>query len=291
MHYLHAGEGRPTVLLHGLVGSSVNWRDTLRTLSSRASVYAFDQLNVGRSQRVPGLNPSLSLAADHLVGALDVLGLAEADIIGHSHGGALALMVAARAPERVRSLALFAPANPFSSLSDFLVRFYSTGVGRLAAKMGPYAPWPIQRFTLGRMYGHPGRILEGSLEEYISGLRLPGTVDHILAVVRNWFVEMAALESALTNIREIPTLLIWGDLDRAVSLHSAHILANKLAGSELVVVPGAGHIVFEEMPDEANRILIEWLGRGAKMAVLERVRAMRATVQSPPTLRHRSLGS
>jgi hypothetical protein len=69
------------------------------------------------------------------------------------------------------------------------------------------------------------------------------------------------LKAALRRVKRIPTLLVWGDRDCTVTLSSAVKLHRKLRGSELIVLPGGGHAVFEEMPEQANRIVLEWLGR------------------------------
>ncbi len=282
MHYVHAGSGRPLLLIHGLVGSTVNWGRNVPALAVDAHVYALDLVNVGLSQRVAGIDAGLGATADRIVGFMDALGLDQADIVGHSHGGALALMLAARHSERVRSLVLFAPANPFSDSSDTLVRVYSTTMGRQIARLAPYLPAVLQRFALGRMYGDPRRIAPDCLPAYIKELRMPGTVDHILAIVRGWFGDMAALKAALPLVAELPTLLVWGDRDRAVSLASGYALHRELSNSELTVIAGAGHILFEELPREANRIMLGWLTR------LERPAAARysGSVQSSREQRH-----
>lgn len=261
MHYLHAGSGRPMVLIHGLVGSSSNWRRNISVLAQEASVYAIDQLNMGESQRIHGLDASLVATADRVAAFMDAVNIAQADLVGHSHGGAVALMLAARHPERVRSLILFAPANPFSKLDRVLVRLYSTPLGRVAALTAPHLPIRLQRFALGRMYGNPARIADGCLQGYTDGLRVPGTIRHILTIVRGWFSNMAALKAMLPRVASVPTLLIWGDRDRAVEPHSAMQLQRVLWNSELHILRGAGHIVFEEMPEESNRMMLDWLHR------------------------------
>jgi pimeloyl-ACP methyl ester carboxylesterase len=238
----------------------MNWRRNIPALRKDARVYALDLLNMGESQRVNGLNPSLEATADRVAACMDALGLAEADIVAHSHGGGVATMLAARHPKRVRSLILFAPVNPFSDLGDLLVRFYSTSLGRLLALTMPYLPRRVQVFGLGRMYGDPSRIVDGSLEGYMEGMRVPGTLPHILAIVRGWFRDIAALKTALPRVTA-PTLLIWGDKDRAVDPASAVELQRRLRQCELQVVRGGGHIVFEELPEEANRLMLDWLLR------------------------------
>lgn len=259
LHYIHAGTGTPMFLIHGLIGSSANWCNNINALAQNASVYAVDMLNMGRSQRVEGLDASLRATANRIVAAMDVLGFAQVDIVAHSYGGAIALMLAALHPKRVRRLILFAPANPYSHASDLIVRIYSTMWGRYAARMLPYFPASIQRLALGQMNSGPGRIVDSCLQQIVDGLRCPGTLQHVLTIVHCWFNEMARLKAVLWRVWRIPTLLVWGDHDCTVSLDSAIRLHHKLHASELIVVPG-GHSVFEESPEESNRIMLDWLG-------------------------------
>ncbi len=84
--------------LHGLVGSSKNWNRNISFLAQDASVYAVDLFNMGQSDRVPGLDAGLAATADRLAASMDALGLDQADIAAHSHGGAVAMMFAARHP-------------------------------------------------------------------------------------------------------------------------------------------------------------------------------------------------
>jgi pimeloyl-ACP methyl ester carboxylesterase len=261
VHYQRAGTGRPLLLLHGLIGSARNWRQNIRFLSRHSSVYAVDLFNMGESERVPGLDAGLEATADRLAAFMDALGLAEADIAGHSHGGAVAMMFAARHPDRVRRLILFAPANPFCNLGHQLVRFYQTRFGIWLARQIPVLPRMLKATALGHMYGDPSRVSAGSLEGYIEGLHIPGTMDHILQIVERWFVDMGLLRSVLPDLTAKPTLLIWGDRDRAVGLPSGRELQRTLPKSSLMVIPGAGHIAFEEMPDICNRAMRDWLLR------------------------------
>jgi pimeloyl-ACP methyl ester carboxylesterase len=113
------------------------------------------------------------------------------------------------------------------------------------------------------MYGDPARIGEGCVRDYMNGLRVRGTIPHILEIVRVWSKDLAKLQAALPRIADIPTLLVWGDRDRAVSVASGERLRKECRAVELVVVPGGGHVVFEEMPEESNRILLQWLRAGS----------------------------
>ena len=76
----------------------------------------------------------------------------------------------------------------------------------------------LKATALSRMYGDPSRVSSGALDGYTEGLHIPGTMDHVLQIVQRWFVDMGLLRSALTGLAAKPTLLIWGDRDRAVGL-------------------------------------------------------------------------
>jgi 4,5:9,10-diseco-3-hydroxy-5,9,17-trioxoandrosta-1(10),2-diene-4-oate hydrolase len=259
VHYQFSGAGSPLLLLHGLVGSGRNWRRNVGFLSRYASVYALDLFNMGESERVPGLDAGLEATADRIVRLMDALNLSSADIAAHSHGGAIAMMLAARHPERVRKLILFAPANPFCDAGRQLIRFYNTSVGALFARTVPSLPRMLHATALARMYGDPSRVAAGSLETYTTGLRIPGTVDHLLQIVGRWYDDMRLLRSALVNLAGKPALFIWGDRDRAVLLPSGQRLQRMMPNSKLLVIPGAGHLPFEELPEQCNQAMGEWL--------------------------------
>ena len=259
VHYQRAGNGPPLLLIHGLVGSALNWRLNIEDLAKDSTVYAIDLLNMGQSDRVPGLDAGLEATANAIVRWMDAVALERADVAGHSHGGAVAMMLAAQHPERVGKMILFAPANPFCDLGRQLISFYKTRPGHLLAKLIPVLPMFIKATALGRMYGDPSRATRASLEGYTAGLSTPGSVDHVLQIVQRWYSDMAVLRSVMVRLTSFPALLIWGDRDRAVGLSSAEQLRQGMPQSELLVLPGVGHIAFEEMPEICNRAMREWL--------------------------------
>lgn len=293
VHYQRAGWGRPLLLLHGLVGSARNWRQNISFLARDSAVYALDLFNMGESERVRGLDAGLEATADRLVAYMDAVGIAEADIAAHSHGGAVAMMLAARHPARVRSLILFAPANPFCDLGHQLIRFYQTRFGSWFSRLIPWLPRMLKATALSRMYGDPSRVSEGALEGYIEGLYIPGTMEHVMQVVARWFVDMGLLRSALAELAVKPTLLIWGDRDRAVGLTSGRELQRMLTRSKLLVLPGVGHIPFEEMPEVCNQAMRDWLASplpADSKATIVRTREVFAFLGKPVELEAGSAG-
>jgi pimeloyl-ACP methyl ester carboxylesterase len=255
MYALAAGSGEPLVLLHGLLGTAAGWLPSMTLLARHAQVFAVDALGIGNSDRVPGLDASLEASARRLARWMDSQSLPVVDLLGTSHGGAVALCFAGLFPDRVRSLTLHAPANPFCVQSRPQIRFAGTLPGRLLASWLPVAPAMLQRIALSRMYGDPARLRPGSLEEYVTSLRVPGTVDYVLSILHSWIPDMTALAPMLPRMRRLPIQLLWGAQDRAVSIASAMRLRAVLR-APLEVMPGLGHLPFEEDPETfAERVL------------------------------------
>jgi pimeloyl-ACP methyl ester carboxylesterase len=247
MYSLQAGVGRPLILLHGLLGAAVCWRPAMQALARRARVYALDALGMGRSARVTGLDASLRASADRLRLFMDQEGIERADLCASSHGGAVAMTFAALYPGRVRSLILQAPANPFCSRSRPQIQLFRSPFGQWLGRCLPHAPRQFQAVALERMYGDPARVEPGTLENYVHSLRIPGTIDYVLSVLSCWTEDMAQLKRLLKRLRGLPCLLLWGTHDRAVSLASGEALQRAL-GAELDLLPGLGHLPYEEQP-------------------------------------------
>jgi len=261
MHCLQAGAGPELILLHGLLGTASTWELTIPRLAQESTIYAVDALGIGESERVPGIDAGLVAQADRMIEFMDASGIGSADFLATSHGGAVALTLAAKYPDRVRNLLLHAPANPYSHLADPLINFYLSGLGAWFAHRIATLPASMQSLALGRMYGDPSQVRDGSLAKYIDSLRVPGTVDYVLNMLRTWFDDMAGLERALEHVRHFPTLLLWGDRDRAVSLESAQKLRRCFDRVEFELLPGAGHLPYEECPEVLARIVNSFLVR------------------------------
>jgi pimeloyl-ACP methyl ester carboxylesterase len=261
MNCLRTGSGPELVLLHGILGTASTWEPAFSALASQSTVHAIDALGIGESDRVPRLDARLEAQSQRVIEFMDNAGIGSADFLATSHGGAVALMLSAHYPSRVRSLLLHAPANPFSHICDPLINFYLSGLGTWFAHRVPNLPESMQSVALGRMYGDPAQLRVGSLGKYINSLRVPGTVDYVLDVLKAWFDDMAKLRTALDRVRPIPALLIWGDRDRAVTLDSASELERCFDDAQFELLSGTGHLPFEECPDRFAGIVNRFLRR------------------------------
>jgi pimeloyl-ACP methyl ester carboxylesterase len=251
--YQRAGSGPALVMLHGLMGYSFSWRHAIPVLAEQATVYALDLPGTGLSDRSPDLDYSLAASAKRLLRFMDEAGIASCDLLGTSHGGALAMMAATLEPQRVRRLILVAPANPWSAHGRFLIPFLNNPVIEpvflhLAPRLRV-----LQEFFFRRLFGDSRRIRAGTLEGYLDRMRTRGSFEYGLSVIRTWKQDMRNLQSAISTIGHIPTLLIWGDRDAAVEPASAHHLKAQFQNCRLLMLEGVGHLPYEEVPEEFNR--------------------------------------
>ena len=202
IQYQRAGNGPALIFVHGLVGSSRNWDRNIPALAPFRTVYAPDLVNCGASERVPGTDPGVEAQVDRLIRWMDSVGIGQADFVAHSHGGVISMRLAARYPERVRRMALFAPANPFCSLGQPQIRFYNTWFGGFfARRIIPLMPVIMYRRSLERIYGDPSLINEKILAGYTDGLDRRN-IAHIVDIMRGWTPDMALVEASFPAVRK-----------------------------------------------------------------------------------------
>jgi pimeloyl-ACP methyl ester carboxylesterase len=259
LHYLKSGSGPPLLLIHGLLGSSFCWRCNMALFSERYTALAVDLPGFGESDAPSGLDCGMQAQARRLLRWLDDLQHGSVDVVASSWGGGVALFLAAMSG-RVRSLVLAAPVNPWSQAGLERVRFLSGRLGGALLRLGMPVSRPLHPFALRPMYGDPGRIPPGTLEGYSEMMLRKGRARSLLSVLRCWENDLRGLRGAIEQVRT-PALLVWGTRDGAVDIRSSDILMQKIPGCERAMIEGAGHLPFEETPEEFNRVVLGFLGR------------------------------
>lgn len=237
-----AGEGPALVLAHGAAEDGRMWRPQLDALADELTVVAWDQPGTGRSSDVPA-DFGLADYADCLAALIEGLELGAAHVGGLSWGGTVALELYRRHPRLVRTLIL---ADTYAgwkgSLPAAEVEARVEGARRMLAA-------PAEEFdpTLpGLFAGGPPAGFAPLLEEIAAAVR-PESLRNQLSVMAE-----ADQRDVLPRIA-VPTLLIWGELDARSPLGVASQLEQAIPDTELVVIPGAGHVSNLEQPDRFNQ--------------------------------------
>lgn len=249
------------VYVHGLSGSATNWTDLAGLLAARASGVAVDLPGFGRTRPLPRPDYSPAGHADALLCFLAGRGR-PVHLLGNSHGGAVALMVAARRPELVRSLTLVSPAMPDRRPDPRRVSDPRLVVAMLPGRAGHRARTDLAAATYRQRvesvirlcFGDPAIAPEHRLAEATAELaeraRLPWAGEAFdrtaKAMLRSW-VRGESLWAVAARTR-VPTLVVWGDRDRLVAPRLAARTARVLGG-RLLMLPGVGHVAQIEAPE------------------------------------------
>jgi len=241
LHFERFGHGAPVLILHGLFGSSTNWRRIGKKLGERYCVYAVDQRNHGRSPHVDAVGYE-DLVADSLA-FLDRHGIERAAVIGHSMGGKAAMKLALAAPERVEALVVvdIAPARQSADglrtvLDALLVVDPSSCATReeVDAKLAARIPDArLRQFLLMNVT----RGEDGTLRWR---LNLPAIADH--------FAELAGPIDSDTAY-EGPALFVRGEMSGYVRDADRADIERLFPRASVVTIKGAGHWLHAEAPD------------------------------------------
>ncbi len=236
------------VFSNSLATSTAMWDEQASALQSAFRVLRYDQRGHGGTE-APSGRYAFDTLLDDALGLLDALGIAQAHFAGLSMGGATALGLAERRPDRLdRIIVCDSPCRSTPQSSQLWEERIA-----LAQKQGMAA---LVESTVGRWFA----------AETVA--KNPPHVDKVRAMIRatpvNGFIGCAAAlaahdyASAVATVRR-PVLFVVGEKDGAAPM-AMRKLHEKLAGSRFVELPGAGHISNMERPAEFNRALRDFLG-------------------------------
>jgi pimeloyl-ACP methyl ester carboxylesterase len=251
LHYESAGSGPETVVFsHGLLWSGEMFRAQVRHLSSRYRVVTYDHRGQGRSETTPAGYDMDNLAVD-AAGLLEAVGAVPCHFAGLSMGGFVAMRLAARRPELLRSCILLeTSAGTEAQAGRFRLLNWAVRLVGARPLVGQVMP-----ILFGRSFlADPARAAERA--EWAGRLAaLPRSVHRAVAGV----IERRAIFDELPRIR-VPTLILVGEEDAPTPPAMAEVIRDAVPGSRLVQIPRAGHTSTVENPGAVNAALDAFLG-------------------------------
>lgn len=226
--YEEHGQGDPLVLLHGGLVDARWFEPNLAPLAEKYHVYTPERRGHGHTPDVEG-PLSYQLMADDTIAFLETVVGEPVDLLGHSDGAFVAMLIGIQRPELVKRLVLI-----------------SGGFSK-AGEAAPDEEWDVEAITqfLGPAYGEVS----------------PDGEDHF-PVVATKVGEMAAKEPNLAaselNAITARTLVMFSDDDLVTMQHVVEMY-DAIPNAELAVVPGTSHFLTQEKPDLVNRIVVDFL--------------------------------
>lgn len=265
LSYLEWGERRPgkpsLLILHGLLAAAETFDHVVEALDPSQHVIAIDLPANGHSEPAPHIDTTTQGLAGVVRQVIRLLGLDRPVLLGHSHGGLLALRLAATEPEAVSGLILLAPAHPFNGYREEMVRFYLRPFGRTAARIiFPRIPARFYLYFFHQMPGTRDHFDLEVLQPYLHSLRQGGCVPYTLKVLKSWHDDMARLRADLYRAPlRVPALVMWGGEDHVVPASTAPELLACLPEAEYVLLSSVGHLPNEEAPQVVAERVQRWM--------------------------------
>jgi pimeloyl-ACP methyl ester carboxylesterase len=259
----------PTALyVHGLGGAATNWTELAGQLAGSVRGIAVDLPGFGRSKPAPGTDFSLPAQTEVVRKLIVELDRGPVHLFGNSMGGAISMMLAAAHPELVRTLTLVSPAMP-----DLRPDVRRLADPRFALALIPVVGKPMRESVakmtakqraqqlLGLCFAEPTKVSDARIDmaiaEYAERTQMPWAGPALsastLALFRAWCAAGAqSLWSVARRVR-VPSLVVWGNQDRLVSVRKAPRTAELLARGRLLVLPRTGHVAQMERPATVAR--------------------------------------
>ena len=239
---------RVAVLLHGLGGSRVAWRPQLGPLSAHHRVVAWDGPGYGASE--PIAEPTFDAYSDRAAALIsEVSPSVPVDLVGMSFGGMIAQYTAHRFPQLVRSLTLLCTSPAFGLDGTDPVEWRAARLAGLETFGSPAAAAPA---ILASLAGPDAAHVVPEAVEAMERVPMDGLLASLATITTH------DSRSILPTI-DIPTLVVVGQRDDETPPAYAQAIVDLMPNAELVVIPGAGHLLNLEAPDAVNQaILRHW---------------------------------
>ena len=255
LYYEIHGAGQPLVLISGLGYSLWQWHKMVPFLAEHFQVLTFDNRGVGQSDKPAGPYTAQMLAAD-TAGLLDALGIEKAIIAGHSMGGFIAQAMALDFPQKVAKLILCSTnfggphhvpvtAEAMKVLTDVTSDALTRFKNGLAVSTAP--DWSEKN----------PEMIEDWVKWRVANPIDPAPYQAQMAIGFGLMPEAAAFENKLPRLN-VPTLILFGAHDKVVPPENASLLAEKISGSKVVILPNAGHFFPIEVAEAASRTITDF---------------------------------
>jgi pimeloyl-ACP methyl ester carboxylesterase len=253
MPYLEGGSGAVIVLVHGFGGDKDNFTRAARYLTKSYRVLIPDLPGFGEASRDAGASHAIGDQVANVRAFLQQMGIGRAHFGGNSMGGFIIAEYAARYPAEVASLWLLDAAGTAAAYGNPLFHHYqATGEIPLLLR-SPADIGPMLRACTARRPLVPGSVLRH--------LGQRGAADFALHTrILQQVAQSPLLDTRFTAI-SAPALIVWGEQDAILHPSGAAALKAIMPNSEVVMMPGIGHLPMLEAPRASAQTYLEFLRR------------------------------
>lgn len=251
LNYSNTGNGKPLLVLHGLFGSGKNWQSQARLFANEFEVFTIDLRNHGQSFHADEMSyAAMAADLDHLITQLD---LAPCYLLGHSMGGKVGMMLAARRPELLKAMIVadIAPVSYFHHYDDLINPIRALRLSEIKSRaeadlllranipedqLRTFLLQNLVRSADGWQWRINWSVIQRDMEN-LTGFDDPAT---------NWSVDM-------------PTLFIRGANSDYIGEQEIDMIRQRFTHSQVETIEAAGHWLHVEQPEIFTRKVLDFL--------------------------------
>jgi pimeloyl-ACP methyl ester carboxylesterase len=254
LHFTTSGSGKPLVILHGLFGSGKNWQSHARHFANHFQVFAVDLRNHGNSFHADEMN--YSVMAEDLAQLLYRLELGECQILGHSMGGKVAMMLALQNPDLVAGMIVadIAPVAYFHHYDDLI---------------DPILALPLE--TIESRAQADQLLRQNIPEDQLRAFLLQNLVRE--AAGWRWRVNWKVIQRDMEWLTgfgdlpqdwliELPSLFIRGEKSDYIGNAEIEVIRHRFSNCKIETIAAVGHWLHAEAPESFNQLVLEFLRTG-----------------------------
>ncbi len=265
IHYVEAGRGPLIVLLHGFPEFWYSWRNQIPALAAAGfHAVAVDLRGYNESSKPRAIESyRLPELAKDIAGLITQIGEGPAVVAGHDWGGAVAWFTAMLYPELVKRLIILNSPHPVAYLRE--MRRSARQKWRAKYQLLFHPPWlaefVLRRFRyalLRRPLSRLGCFTSEEIERYVEAWSKPGA----LTGMANYYRATRLRKGMRGLVRriDIPTLMIWGDLDPFFTRETLTDFAEYVPDLRIEHIPDSGHFVQTDAPVRVSELMVGFAG-------------------------------
>ena len=255
-HYIEMGAGEPVILIHGFFYDTFAWHNNIHALAQHFKVFALDLWGFGYSTRAP-LDYGYPVFAAQLLRFLDALNIPKAALVGHSMGGGTSIFFTDQNRDRVTKLVLVDATgipNPLPLMGKL------TNLPLVGELMYGLNSNFIRTTALKTNWIHNHSHITDSYFENVTRFhKIEGSTKVMLTILRKQSFHTLPDQVRRLGTTDVPILIVWGRHDKAIPVERGYEMHSLLDGSQLQIFEDTGHCPHDEMPEQFNRLVIDFL--------------------------------
>ncbi|MBM3905007.1 MAG: alpha/beta hydrolase [Thaumarchaeota archaeon] len=248
IRYLKAGSGKKNLLLiHGLGASAERWEFVIPSFSKHFTVYVPDLIGFGLSDK-PNVDYTAEFFANFISSFMREINIKKATVIGSSLGGQIAVEYTTLNQQNVEKLILVSPAGAMKQSTPALDAYIMAAL---------YPDQDTAKNAFSMMTGNNKEVNQTTVDGFVQRMLMPNAKYAFMSTILG--LKNSPEISTKLEVLEIPTLVIWGELDPVIPIKYAEYFVQKIRDCRFYRMENCGHTPYVESPKEFVKIVLDFI--------------------------------